>query len=390
MSATIADVARLAGVGRGTVSRVLNERANVDPATRARVLAAIRELDFVPSPTARRLSLRRTQTVAVILPFLTRPSAVERLRGIEFAIVSAGYDMIVFNVETAERRDAVFRDLPRAERVDGLIIVSLSPHASELERIQRSGLPTVLVDAHHRALPRVVADDVLGGRLATEHLIELGHRRIGFIGDIPRVPLAFTSSRLRLTGYRRAMERCGPRDAGGADRDGRSLAPSGGGAGPARCSSVRRPPTAIVCASDTQAAGVIEAASALGLAIPGRPVVTGYDDLELADHLQLTTIRQPLFESGVRAVQRLLVGAGRRADDPAPGGPADQPRRPPQHGAGALFDDGPTRGRRPSEARSPASPRRPRRPRRATPRSCRRWRRATPDRGRGARGPRGA
>jgi DNA-binding LacI/PurR family transcriptional regulator len=307
VSGTISDVARQAGVGRGTVSRVLNERANVDPATRARVLAAIRELDFVPNPTARRLSLRRTQTVAVILPFLARPSAVERLRGIEFAMVSTGYDMIVFNVETAERRDAVFGDLPRAERVDGLIIVSLSPHASELARILRSGLPTVLVDAHHRALPRVVADDVLGGRLATEHLIGLGHRRIGFIGDTPRMPLAFTSSRLRLSGYRRAMGRAG------------LVTPAGlialGDHSRHRASELahrmlsgRCPPTAIVCASDTQAAGVIEGASALGMVIPDDLSVTGYDDLDFAGHLNLTTIRQPLFESGVRAVQRLLVG----------------------------------------------------------------------------------
>lgn len=307
MSVTIGDVARLAGVGRGTVSRVLNERANVGPATRARVLAAIRELDFVPSPTARRLSLRRTQTVAVILPFLTRPSAVERLRGIEFALVSTGYDMIVFNVETVARREAVFLDLPRTERVDGLIVVSLSPHASELERIQRSGLPTVLVDAHHRALPRVVADDVLGGRLATEHLIGLGHRRIGFIGDTPRVPLAFTSSRLRLSGFRRALSRAGLAAPGeliamGDHSRYRAAELS------RRMLVGRRPPTAIVCASDTQAAGVIEAAAALGLSVPDDVSVTGYDDLELADHLHLTTIRQPLFESGVRAVQRLLVG----------------------------------------------------------------------------------
>ncbi len=315
MSVTIGDVARLAGVGRGTVSRVLNERVNVDPATRARVLAAIRDLDFVPNPTARRLSLRRTQTVAVILPFLTRPSAVERLRGVEFALVAAGYDMIVFNVETAERREAVFLDLPRAERVDGLIIVSLSPHASELERIQRSGLPTVLVDAHHRALPRVVADDVRGGRLATEHLVGLGHRRIGFIGDTPRVPLAFTSSRLRLSGFRLAMRRA------------RLAAPEGliamSDHSRHRATELsrrmlvgRRPPTAIVCASDTQAAGVIEAATALRMSVPDDLSVTGYDDLELADHLHLTTIRQPLFESGVRAVQRLLVGLDDRPMTP--------------------------------------------------------------------------
>ncbi len=321
MGITIADVARLAGVGRGTVSRVLNDRTNVDPATRARVLAAIRELDFVPSPTARRLSLQRTQTVAVILPFLTRPSAVERLRGIELTLAAAGYDLIVFNVETVDRREAVFRDLPRPERVDGLIVVSLSPHASELERIQRSGLPTVLVDAHHRSLPRVVADDVRGGRIAAEHLIKLGHRRIGFIGDIPRTPLAFTSSRLRLGGFRRAMASAGlevPARLVGIGDHSRHRASDLA----RQMMDDRLPPTAIVCASDTQAAGVLEGASALGMSVPADLSVTGYDDLELADHLGLTTVSQPLFESGVRAVQRLLttieggpVGALREVQD---------------------------------------------------------------------------
>lgn len=305
MAVTISDVARLAGVGRGTVSRVLNDRANVDPATRARVLAAIKSLDFVPSQTARSLSLGRTRTVAVILPFLTRPSAVERLRGIELTLASAGYDLIVYNVETVERRDAVFHDLPRPERVDGLIIVSLSPHVTELERLERSGLPTILVDAHHRALPRVVADDVLGGRLAAQHMIGLGHRRIAFIGDIPRTPLAFTSSRLRLTGVRRAVATAGLRLPASlvaiGDHSRRRAAELA-----TRMLTSSLPPTGIVCASDTQAAGVLEAAGHLGLTVPGDLSVTGYDDLDLADHLGLTTIHQPLFESGVRAVQRLL------------------------------------------------------------------------------------
>lgn len=305
MAVTISDVARLAGVGRGTVSRVLNDRANVDPATRARVLAAIKSLDFVPSQTARSLSLGRTRTVAVILPFLTRPSAVERLRGIELTLASAGYDLIVYNIETVERRDTVFHDLPRPERVDGLIIVSLSPHVTELERLERSGLPTILVDAHHRALPRVVADDVLGGRLAAQHLISLGHRRIGFIGDIPRTPLAFTSSRLRLTGVRRAIADAGLRLPANlvaiGDHSRRRAAELA-----TRMLSLSQPPTAIVCASDTQAAGALEAASNFGLTVPYDLSVTGYDDLDLADHLGLTTIHQPLFESGVRAVQRLL------------------------------------------------------------------------------------
>jgi DNA-binding LacI/PurR family transcriptional regulator len=213
--------------------------------------------------------------------------------------------MIVFNVETVERREAVFRDLPRRERVDGLIIVSLSPHESELERIDRTALPVMLIDAHHRSLPRVVADDVLGGRLASRHLLALGHRRIGFIGDIPRIPLAFTSSRLRLTGVRREITAAGltlPASlvAVGDHSPRRSTELA------TRMLTQRLPPTAIVCASDTQAAGSLEAASALGMSVPGDLSVTGYDDIELADHLGLTTVRQPLFDSGVRAVERLL------------------------------------------------------------------------------------
>lgn len=305
MGVTIGDVARRAGVGRGTVSRVLNNRANVDPATRERVLAAIRELDFVPNRTARRLSLRRTQTIAVIIPYLSRPSAIERFRGIEVALAAASYDPIVFNIETPERREAVFRELPRPERVDGLIIVSISPRSAELERILRAGLPTVLVDAHHRSLPRIVGNDVLGGRLAAQHVIGLGHRRIAFLGDYSRTPLAFTSSRLRLMGVRAALNAAGlslpPGYVGTGEHSRRRAAELA-----TRMLTTPTPPTAIVCASDTQAAGVLEAIGHLGLRVPADVSVTGYDDLELADHLGLTTIHQPLFESGLRAVERLL------------------------------------------------------------------------------------
>ena len=156
---------------------------------------------------------------------------------------------------------------------------------------------------------------MLGGRLATEHLIGLGHRRIAFIGDVPRTPLAFTSSRLRLTGVRRAMA------AASLDLPSDRIALSDHSAeraaevGTAMLTS-RRPPSAIVCASDTQAAGVLAAAAALRVAVPDELSVTGYDDLELAGHLGLTTIRQPLFESGVRAVERLLAMIGGRDSGP--------------------------------------------------------------------------
>jgi LacI family transcriptional regulator len=112
-SVTIRDVARHAGVGVGTVSRVLNSSPWVSQATRQRVLAVIEELDFEPNPIARRLSLGKTLNIAVIVPFFTRPLFVERLRGIEYALAQSEYDLVLYNVETTERRDECFREIPR-------------------------------------------------------------------------------------------------------------------------------------------------------------------------------------------------------------------------------------------------------------------------------------
>ena len=305
MPSTIADVARVAGVGRGTVSRVINDQTNVDPATRARVLEAIAHLDYVPSTVARRLSLGRTQTIAVVVPFLTTASVVARLRGIESGIAAAGLDMIVFAVETVERRDAVMRDLPRPERIDGLILVSLAPHDEEVARVKRSGLPTVLVDAHHPQLPRVVVDDLDGGRMAAQHLLDLGHLRIGFVGDTPQPGFGFTSSRLRQRGVDRALKVEGlamPDSVIGLGAPTRERARDLAAA----ILTQHRPPTAIVAASDVQALGVLEAARDVGVEVPAELSVVGYDDIEAADYLGLTTIRQPLFQTGQRAVVRLL------------------------------------------------------------------------------------
>jgi DNA-binding LacI/PurR family transcriptional regulator len=314
MASTIRDVARLAGVGSGTVSRVINNSPKVDPRTRAKVLQAIAELDFHPSALARRLSIGKTLTVGVVVPFLTRPSVVERLRGIEGALSTTAYDLIVFNVETTERRDSVLEDLARGDRIDGLIVVGLSPNDVEVSRFERSGLPTVLVDAYHPRLSRVVVNDVEGGRIATRHLLELGHRRIAFLGELPRVAFSFPASRLRHRGVRLAL-----RSAGLELPDEYTVI---GEQGRARARELTRPllkrpvpPTGIVCASDTQALGALEAARDVGLDVPAQLSIVGYDDLDIAGFLGLTTIRQPLFESGVQVVRLLLdriaVGVGR-------------------------------------------------------------------------------
>ena len=304
-SATIRDVAEQAGVGVGTVSRVLNDHPSVSDATRQKVQAAIKALNYTPNPIARRLSLRKTLTIEVIAPFFTRPAFTERLRGVQYALADSKYDLILFNVETTDRRDAYFRDVPRRERVDGLLVLSLSPRDADVDRFLKAGVPTVLVDTRHPRLSRIVIDDMAGGRLATEHLIELGHCKIGFLGDQLENPFNFVSSRDRFQGYRQALAK--------ADIPYRPEYHLQGdhGRAPARqmahdLLALPDPPTAIFAASDTQAIGVLEAARDVGLKVPEQLSVIGYDDIEIAEYLHLTTIRQPLFASGVEGVELLF------------------------------------------------------------------------------------
>jgi DNA-binding LacI/PurR family transcriptional regulator len=307
-TATIRDVARRAGVGVGTVSRVLNDNPQVSEKTRQRVLQVINSLGYVPNPIARKLSTGRTLTIAVIVPFFTRPSFNERLRGVENFLASSEYDLVIYNVETAERRDVCMREIPRKDRFDGVIIMSLSPRDDDLPYLQGANIPLVLVDANHPSLAslhRVIVDDIAGGYKATKHLIELGHIRIGYISDYLETPFNFTSSRFRLAGYKQALLESGipfRPDYHQQGEHGRAEAYSMA----LKLLSLQECPTAIFAASDTQAMGVLQAANELGLRVPDDLSVIGYDDIEIADYLGLTTVRQLLYESGRRGVELLL------------------------------------------------------------------------------------
>lgn len=307
-NATIRDVARKAGVGLGTVSRVINGSPSVSDVTRQRVMDVIKELNFVPSPTARRLSLGKTLTISVIVPFFTRPAEMERLRGIQNKVAESDYDLIIYNVENTLQRDAYMRQIPRRERTDGVIIISLSPRNEDIPYLLHAGIPIVLVDANHPSLSmlnRVIVDDVDGGRKATQHLIDLGHRRIGLISDYLVDPLNFTSSRDRYQGYRQSLEEAGIPFIPEYHRQGEH-----GRTQAYRMTlellSLSRPPTAIFATSDTQAMGVLQAARDLGLNVPRDISVIGYDDIEVAEYLGLSTIRQLLFKTGQRGVELLL------------------------------------------------------------------------------------
>jgi LacI family transcriptional regulator len=318
MTTTIRDVAKRAGVGLGTVSRVINDSSQVSETTRQRVLTAIAELNFVPNPTARRLSLGKTLTIAVIVPWFTRPAEVERLRGVENTLAESEYDLVLYNVETPARRDTYFCNVPRPENTDGVLIISLSPRDDDVEHLAHSTVPIVLVDANHPALKslnRVITDDVGGSQVATQHLIDLGHTRIGFISDPIETPFNFTSSRDRLKGYRKALKAAGipaRSDYQAQGEHGRYEARR------LAIAMLQQPdrPTAIFAASDTQALGVLEAAQECGLRVPEDLSVVGYDDIEIAEYVGLTTVRQLLYESGKRGVELLLDVLEEPAADP--------------------------------------------------------------------------
>jgi DNA-binding LacI/PurR family transcriptional regulator len=306
MPATIRDVAKRAGVGVATVSRVLNNSGLVSESARQLVLEAVAALNYVPNPTARRLSLGKTFTIAVIVPFFTRPSFVERLRGIDSVFTDSRYDMIVMNVETIAKRNKYFAEVPRPDRVDGVIIVTLTPSDEEVQAFKAAQIPVVLVDTHHPELTSVMEDSVWGGRLATQHLIDLGHTRIAYLSDVlDDVFSATAASQYRDHGYRLALEAAGIPIREDYVVQGRHSREEARRCGAALFAMPDRP-TAVFAASDTQAIGVMEAARNAGLRVPEDVSVIGYDDLDVADYLGLSTVRQSLFESGKRGAELLL------------------------------------------------------------------------------------
>ena len=307
---TIADVAAASGVGVGTVSRVINGGANVRESTRRSVLTVIKQLGYRPSYLAASLSRGTPRTIAIVVPHLTTPSAVMRLAGALTVLDEQGYDTVVCNVDTPGQRNHHLTALTSRYRVDGVIVVSLRLSRQWLASFRRAGVPLVAVDAALTGVPHTVTDDVAGGRMATEHLLSLGHRRIGFVGDIrhltARTDLGFTASQQRLCGYQQALQNAGLEYDTGLVRRG-PHGEANAEALAAELLALPDPPSAIFAASDTQAMGVLAAADRAGRRVPGELSVIGFDDIESAMLLGLSTVRQPLEDSGAEAARRLCA-----------------------------------------------------------------------------------
>jgi LacI family transcriptional regulator len=308
---TIADVARLAGVSTMTVSRVINAKSDVGTATRARVEEAIAALEYRPSAMARGLSTRRSKTIGVLVPDITNPFFPAIVRGAEDVAWQEGYAVSLSNVvEDVERERAALRHF-EGHRVDGLVVCSARLPDDDLAALLRHHPATVLINRGVPDLGRsglmassLEVDDAHGARLAVQHLVAGGRRRIGLLAG----PARSASSHKRRAGYRAALAAAGLAD--GADRieDGEPTEAAGRDAFMAL---LKRHPDldAVVCYNDLMAVGTLQGAASLRRRVPVDLAVVGCDDIRLASLVTpaLTTLRTDTYALGHRAAELLFA-----------------------------------------------------------------------------------
>lgn len=303
--ATIHDVARHAGVSAGTVSNVLNRPGYVSAPTRERVLAAIAELGFTPIQHARKFPAGRQRTLGLALADLANPFFVDVALGAEAEAKELGVGVVmIHNGDDAEREQDNLEVLVR-QRVHGIMIAPVRASAEDLERLDSRGIPLVYVDRVDDSSARcwVKTDDVAGGRLAGEHLIALGHRRIAFVGNLG----SSLQVDRRFAGFAEPLAEAGivaERIVTDSWRitDGRAA----GAQLASRASGDL--PTAIMCGNDLIALGLLLEFAGAGIRVPDDVSIVGFDDLSWSEAatVPLTTVRQPRERLGRRAVRLLL------------------------------------------------------------------------------------
>lgn len=302
---TISDVATQAGVSPATVSRVLNGKSSVAALTRDKVMAAAEELGYVPSKSAQTLARGRSTTVGVVAHMASSPSVAERIQGLATRLAPSGNDLMLFDVMTPHRHLEVMAELADPERVGVAVLISIRPTAAELGAFREAEVPVVVVDAKVPQLDCTYINDMEGGRMAARNLLAGGHRRIAFIGDLEDSEFGFTASRDRRVGFEDVLASASVQVPSEYIKLGEH------GSAQARQATyelldLTNPPTAIFAASDLQASGVLEAAHERDLDIPSDLSVMGFDDIQSARGMGLTTIRQPLEESGAYGAKLAL------------------------------------------------------------------------------------
>jgi LacI family transcriptional regulator len=302
---TIYDVAQLSGVSISTVSRVLNTPHLVREKTRKSVLAAIDELNFTPKADASARARKDFERIGVLTPFFTAPSFVQRLGGIAAALDKTKYELIIYSVESLAQLEGYLSMLPVSKRLDGLIIISLPIDDAFALRLQQYNLETVFIECNKSGFSSIEIDNERGGVLAAEYLVGKGYRSFAFLGDAGEQIYSVHPSGQRLDGFKAGLNNAGYELPSAhiclmpysrenvAEQAGLLL-------------DLPKRPEAIFAASDLQAIGVLKAARRRGLSVPGDVAVIGFDDIDIADFMELTTIDQELDESGRLAAELLL------------------------------------------------------------------------------------
>jgi LacI family transcriptional regulator, repressor for deo operon, udp, cdd, tsx, nupC, and nupG len=300
----ISDVAKLANVSTATVSRVLSNSGNVKKETAEKVLEAIQKLNYQPNMLARQLRKLETKTVLVVVPDITNTFFSKVLRGIEHVAIENGYQVLLGDTGNNIERERGYLNILRQKKADGMILLTarLEPHL--LEEIA-SEFPVVLACEYLEGstIPTVSIDNISSARKATEHLIHLGHRRIGFISG----PLNVILSRDRLKGFRQAMAQHGIPVESYLIQEGDFSFESGYNM-MMKFLALDQPPTAVFAANDEMAIGAIKAIKSKGLRVPDDISIVGFDDIQFASIYEpaLTTISQPMFEIGKKAMELLI------------------------------------------------------------------------------------
>jgi DNA-binding LacI/PurR family transcriptional regulator len=307
MRVSIKDIAKAAGVSHSTVSRALSDSPLVSDETKAHIQRLAKEMGYSPNSLARSLVTRQTYTVGVVVTTIADPFIAAVVQGIEATAQDHGYTVILCNSGAVPEREIAAVETLRSKRVDGVIVTSSRIGALYLEHLERIGVPIVLINNHNEESGRytftVTVDNQHGGRLATKHLIDLGHRRIAYV----TAPADHSSDLDRMTGYQQALTEAElePDPALVIPGNGRA---DGGERALETLRALTAPPAAVFCYNDMTAVGLMTAARRAGLSVPQDLAVVGFDDIPFATyfHPSLTTIAQPKIEMGQLAMKMAL------------------------------------------------------------------------------------
>lgn len=308
-NASVKDVAAAAGVSLGTVSNVLNRPERVKLVTRVRVEQAIQELGFVRNESARQLRAGTSRTLGYVMLDATNPFFTDVAQGIELAAEAADLSLFLCNSNNRKAREDAHVARLLHQRVQGILITPVDPNSPTLMAASQQRVPLVLVDRRpaDTTFCSVSVDDVLGGWLAINHLIERGHRRVAFIGGAMNIGQV----RERLEGGRKAWEESGLPLDDLVVLETENLSIGEGLAAGERLAGVPRRPTGAFCANDMLALGLLQRSMGLGLRVPDDLAIIGFDDIDFAGAaaVPLSSVRQPRLELGKTAAQLMLEEA---------------------------------------------------------------------------------